>query len=154
MSLCSFRSLSTWSIQLQMGMFSSLLQWSNSFSNQFFPLHLCLWKILFFSLSRLNSDELYAISLQEISSSRSEDTMLFGMCCLFICSLFNIFLWLVLSLLRLLTEVHIRTHEVDYEPAFEQTQALLVSVSGCYTIISEFMLDSFQVVDCFPFMLL
>ncbi|XP_066355991.1 OVARIAN TUMOR DOMAIN-containing deubiquitinating enzyme 1-like [Miscanthus floridulus] len=38
----------------------------------------------------LNSDELYAISLQEISSSR------------------------ILSLLRLLTEVHIRTHEVDY----------------------------------------
>ena len=134
MSLCSFRSLSTWSIQLQMGMFSSLLQWSNSFSNQFFPLHLCLWKILFFSLSRLNSDELYAISLQEISSSRSEDTMLFGMCCLFICSLFNIFLWLVLSLLRLLTEVHIRTHEVDYNR--------LLSI------------PSFQVIDCFPFMLL
>ena len=32
-------------------------------------------------------------------------------------------------------EVHIRTHHADYEPAFEQTQALLVSVSGCYTVI-------------------
>jgi len=116
--------------------------------------------ILFFFLSRLNAVELYEISLQEISSSRSEDTMLFAMCCLFICSLSNVSLWLVLSLLRLLTEVHIRTYEADYNRAVvsqnqnEKINALLVSVSGCYTIISEFMLDSFQVVDCFPIMLL
>jgi hypothetical protein len=86
--------------------------------------------------------------------------MLFAMCCLFICSLSNISLWLVLSLLRLLTEVHIRTYEANYNREVvsqnqnEKINALLVSVSGCYTIISELMLDSFQVVDCFSFMLL
>jgi hypothetical protein len=81
--------------------------------------------------------------------------MLFTMC-LFICSLCNISIWLVLCLLRLLTEVHIRTHEVDYNRELSQNRkekikALLVSVSGCYTVISEFMLDSFQVFDglCF-----
>jgi len=63
--------------------------------------------------------------------------MLFGMCCLFIYSLFNIFLWLVLSLLRLLTEVHIRTHEADYSRVLSQKNAHLVSVSGCYTSISS-----------------
>ncbi|XP_066358000.1 uncharacterized protein [Miscanthus floridulus] len=54
----------------------------------------------------LNADELYKRSLQEITSSR------------------------ILCLLRLLTEVHIRTHEVDYEPAFEQTQALLFCIAS------------------------
>ena len=39
-------------------------------------------------------------------------------------------------------------------PQIATDDRLFVSVSGCYTIISEFMLDSFQVVDCFPFMLL
>jgi predicted Zn-dependent peptidase len=38
MSLCSFRSLSTWSILLQMGMFSSLLQYFVEQSNIFYDL--------------------------------------------------------------------------------------------------------------------
>eukprot|EP00267_Zea_mays_P030344 XP_008661800.1 uncharacterized LOC100279248 isoform X4 [Zea mays] len=69
----------------------------------------------------LNADELYKISVQENSSSRSEDMMLFTMC-LFICSLCNISIWLVLCLLRLLTEVHIRTHEVDYNRELSQNR--------------------------------
>jgi phosphatidylglycerophosphate synthase len=135
MSLCFFRSLSTWSIQLQMGRLSSLLQWSNSqWSIVAIILMFMESSILFF---RLNADELYKISLQEISSSRSEDTMLFVMCCLFICSLSicNVSVWLVLSLLRLLTEVHIRTYEAHYNREVSQNQnekinALLVSVSA------------------------
>ncbi|XP_002441806.2 ubiquitin thioesterase otubain-like isoform X2 [Sorghum bicolor] len=54
----------------------------------------------------LNADELYKRSLQEITSSR------------------------ILCLLRLLTEVHIRTHHADYVPAFEQTQALLFCIAS------------------------
>ncbi|XP_066360190.1 uncharacterized protein [Miscanthus floridulus] len=70
------------------------LQWNNAyFSNPeaFFSSVVSEFEHLVNSVANgLNSDELYAISLQEISSSR------------------------ILSLLRLLTEVHIRTHEADY----------------------------------------
>ncbi|KAG0519978.1 hypothetical protein BDA96_08G033300 [Sorghum bicolor] len=54
----------------------------------------------------LNSDDLYEISLQEISSSR------------------------ILSLLRLMTEVHIRTHEADYSRVLSQKNAHLFCIES------------------------
>ena len=87
MSLCSFRSSSTWPILLQMGTISSLLQYFAEQSNIFYDLIFSVIPMFadFFFLSRLCADELYKRSLQEITSSRSEDKMFFGcVICLFV----------------------------------------------------------------------
>ncbi|KAJ1265734.1 hypothetical protein BS78_08G098300 [Paspalum vaginatum] len=94
------------------------LEWNNAyFSNPeaFFSSVVSEFEHLVNSAANgLSADKLYKRSLQEITSSR------------------------ILSLLRLLTEVDIRTHEEDYKSAFpQQTNALLISVKAVRPLSAE-----------------